>query len=91
MRNQKEKLGKTITCPWCGYKADAAAGVNHEDRPEPGDRALCFNCGEWSIFDDNMDYRKPTLAEFVEIGLDEDCRIARMAWVGIKGSTHSKP
>jgi hypothetical protein len=32
-------------CPWCGKPLDAAASVDPETRPHPGDLWVCTDCG----------------------------------------------
>lgn len=48
----------TTVCPHCGYLADAhtdvGSGPGDEPRmPELGDRAICFNCGGISEYDNH--------------------------------------
>jgi hypothetical protein len=46
---------------------------------------MCFYCGEWAVYDAALPaalaQRKPTEAEFIEIGEDPDCQKLRAAWV----------
>jgi len=74
-------------CPWCGAQHDAIStpeDMGNDVEVGPGDMGLCFDCGEWGVLGDDWRLRKPTEEEFSEIGLDEDCRITRMAWVAFK-------
>jgi hypothetical protein len=72
----------THTCPHCGVQHTGAGGPSGPVRgPEPGDFALCVDCGEWNVLGDDNQLRKPTEAELEEIGFDDDCRRARAAWV----------
>jgi hypothetical protein len=78
------------TCPWCGYKTDAASSLETTKSgfdlgarmPREGDVALCIgpSCGEWNVFTADLTLRKPTDAELLEIGNNIQCRAARMAW-----------
>jgi hypothetical protein len=68
-------------CPWCrAVNTRASNAVPGEAvAPTDGDASLCFYCGEWAIFDGDRQ-RKPTAAEFIEIGEDPDCQKLRAAW-----------
>ena len=37
-------------CPSCGYKFDAATGLNGADRPSEGAVSICLACGSLGIF-----------------------------------------
>jgi hypothetical protein len=69
-------------CPWCNALNDSATNVlpGEAIRPDDGAAALCLYCGEWSIFESSQ-LRKPTPDEFIELGTDKDCQIARAAWM----------
>jgi hypothetical protein len=70
------------TCPWCGHSHELATSIHGDAVPEPGDITLCMSCGEWSIFSDSAGtLRKPTDAEFSEIGTDKNMQAMRRAWV----------
>jgi hypothetical protein len=49
--------------------------------PSPGDLSLCFKCGEWTVFDQDLKHRKPMPDEYDEIAESEMCRQMRRAWV----------
>lgn len=71
---------KTV-CPHCGYRHDAAAAVDDDERgPEDGNLSLCFECGEWSVFEDG-NLRKPTDAEYLDFGTLPSIQKIRRAWV----------
>jgi hypothetical protein len=71
-------------CPWCkAVNTRATNAVPGETvQPVDGDVAMCFYCGEWSIYDMAARHRqrKPTEDEFIEIGEDPDCQKVRAAW-----------
>lgn len=69
-------------CVWCGTRHDRATNADASEAGQPvdGDVTICFACGEWLVFERSY-LRAPTPEEFIEIGLDEDCRRARRAWV----------
>ena len=69
------------TCPWCSQTHELATSIDGDAVPEAGDITLCVRCGEWSIFSDTPPVlRKPTDAEFLEIGTNEMMRRMRAAW-----------
>jgi len=74
-------------CPWCGAKNDRASNAVPGEvvTPSDGDVSMCFYCGEWAVYDAALPaalaQRKPTDAEFIEIGEDPDCQKLRAAWV----------
>lgn len=78
-------------CAWCGAQLDAAthtADPKKAIRPKRGDCAICIECGEWSKYERRggrgaLFLRKPTDDEMLEIGLNDDCRRARQAWVAV--------
>lgn len=70
-----------MVCPWCGDKHDLASEVSRRGKtPKPGAVALCVNCGEWAVFDENLALRKPTADELTIIGFDSRARMIREAW-----------
>lgn len=74
------------TCPWCNRRNDLTSQVEKagSDRPDaeahPGDLIMCVTCGKFALFDEDMELRRPTRAEVVEIGLDPKCRAMIAAW-----------
>lgn len=78
-------------CPWCKAKSDRATNATPGEvmTPEDGDVSLCFYCGEWAVYDTSLPaalaQRKPTEAEFIEIGEDPDCQKLRAAWAHLEG------
>ena len=82
----KLKIEPSVRAPaslcWrCGYMSDAASGVTGDRVPEEGDATLCVRCGEWSIFEEGLTQRKPTDAEFLEIGESKNARALRATWI----------
>jgi len=75
-------------CPWCNRLVTRTSNANQNETVAPvdGDATLCFYCGEWAIIDLSLPnwQRKPTEAEFIEIGEDPDCQKARAGWVHFK-------
>lgn len=65
----RQKLPDAL-CPFCGYRANAAAQVNCPDKkmlPRPGDLTLCLCCAEVSIFRDDLRPRKIMPEEMAEL------------------------
>ena len=75
-----EHVMQEAHCPWCGRLANRASNSDtHNTAPVDGDATICIGCGEWSIFEGDQ-LRTPTVDEFIEIGTDKDCQLARRAW-----------
>lgn len=62
-------------CPYCHEELDRSTGMspyNPEDKkPSPGDVSVCSECGEISIFDQDMNMVKPSDEERAELIQDE--------------------
>jgi DNA-directed RNA polymerase subunit RPC12/RpoP len=76
-RLQTGKDGKALpheACLNCGKSIDAATRTldMDDDRPSPGDVAICFYCGHLMVFADDMSVREPNEAEVVEMAGDPD-------------------
>lgn len=41
-------------CPSCGKLLDAATGVGNDSGPSPGDFSLCFYCGVFLRFNEDL-------------------------------------
>jgi DNA-directed RNA polymerase subunit RPC12/RpoP len=63
-----------VACLDCGKTIDAAARTvdKDDDRPSPGDVAICFYCGHLMVFADDMSVREPTEGEVIEMAGDPD-------------------
>jgi hypothetical protein len=74
---------KDTHCPYCNTELTAAAIVNAEDdpKPDPGDLTMCFMCGEWLVFTEDLDLRKPNDEEFITIAFEPQCRQLRGIWL----------
>lgn len=58
------------TCPTCGYLIDAHTATDEsEDKPQPNDISICFKCGAWNKF--NQDLKIVTLPTEERDMLDE--------------------
>lgn len=65
-------------CPHCGHRTDAATGIGTNDRPDPGDLAVCIRCGGVAIYT-VLGSRLPTVEELVEAFRDPRVRAAQRA------------
>jgi len=76
---------RKVTCWACGTELDMATGVLEAEgkKPKDNDVSFCIRCGEWGVFDTShvTGQRKPTEAEYDEIGTDPQCRKVRSAWM----------
>ena len=68
-------------CPHCGYKQDGHAGATPDATPSPGDASICWRCGKFSVYGDDMWLRVPTDEEFDTIRKSDEGVRARKAWI----------
>lgn len=66
-------------CPYCNHLLDGISQVNGENLPEPGDASICIQCGNVSVFDDDLSLRKPLPEEESAIQEDPTIREAQRA------------
>jgi hypothetical protein len=76
---------KIVTRCWnCGFENNRVISAfdNKRDRPQDGDLSLCYQCGEYAVFDktflDNV--RKPTPTEMQHIREDNELTEVRANW-----------
>lgn len=72
MEDMKIKTIKTKNdnCPYCGKEFDCATELNGEVKgPSSGDWSVCIACAKPLRFDDELNLRKITKSEVVEIPL----------------------
>ena len=83
MTEDIEKLGHWTgsTCPFCG-KPKHLAGTLRSDNPppSPNDAAICISCGNWAIFTERLELRRPSITELVELSENEDVQRATEIW-----------
>lgn len=65
-------INNPVTCPYCGYVADASRNMTGEEHePNDADVALCFGCGVPAMYvkgeDGLLTLRQPTEEEVEEI------------------------
>jgi hypothetical protein len=65
-------------CLRCGNLHQGALAVNGQDPPNPGDLALCLDCGAILVYLENG-FRWPTDEETAEALADPDLQRARAA------------
>jgi len=71
-------------CPFCKRLQDGAQEVTGASEPKVGDITLCFNCGEWSAFNEDLSRRPCDDEELDYIGTNLLCRMIRKKWVEFK-------
>lgn len=76
-------LGKELKCPLCGHPADGASGIDHNDKPDPGDLAVCISCASPLIYTDNFELRQMTKQDWDELHPD-NARQIRMAMFAVR-------
>lgn len=59
-------------CPRCGHPLEAASPVHNQEAPEPGDLAICIECGLPMVFTPQRTPRAMTDEEWR--ALDDDVR-----------------
>jgi hypothetical protein len=81
MMSEFTKLPRGRRCPNCGTRMDAAAFANNAQHVEPkgGDVSLCFHCGQFTIFNDDLNLRLPTPAESARLASDPEVQKAHSA------------
>ena len=67
-----------LACPHCGRTNEAHAGVDDDQRPEPGDVSICWACRQPSLYTETG-LRLPTAEEDAEIRSDPNVRQALAA------------
>jgi hypothetical protein len=73
-------------CSYCGKLHDRTSAVapkgkyRREPMPEEGDITLCFDCGEWSVYDSQGQLRKPTEQERIHLRNDIIASQVHEAW-----------
>lgn len=66
-------------CLFCGQKQDRMTAIDGNDPskgPAPGDYGICWNCGNLSVLDQELDRRKPTKEELEKAHSDRDITVA---------------
>jgi hypothetical protein len=75
-------MSAAIACPYCSRVNDLHGYTKGVADPSAGDVAICWRCGEISVFTDGplgLAQRKPTSAELEEILADQQIRRALAA------------
>lgn len=58
-------------CPTCKHQLDGFGGVNHEEKPTPGDYTVCISCCEMLVFSKAMTLRKPSVLEIDDMDQEQ--------------------
>ena len=65
---------KRAPCPFCGRAVNRTASFFNDTRPSPGDVSICAYCVQISLFDGNLNLRRPTPEEFTALLEDDQMR-----------------
>lgn len=77
-------------CSYCGYVQDETTPSDSAPRgPRSGDISICFNCGELSVFMDNMLQREITQDELV-MALEDKVIQALVSSIKKRGLLHPR-
>src|SRR5262252_2217928 len=57
-------------CVDCGMPNDGAAAASGDAKPRPDDFSICFYCGHYAVFDQDLRLREPTQAEIEKMVFD---------------------
>lgn len=76
--------GIHTVCPYCDFRGEGAVPRNPGDRPSPGSILVCGECGEYSVFDQDLSLRKPTSSEIFQFMMEDDFRDLARAQVMVK-------
>lgn len=74
---------KTL-CPHCGALHECASNIEGDELPSADDVTLCFQCGEWCVFDSELKLVKPGDDLLIGIGSNPECYMIRASWLAFK-------
>jgi hypothetical protein len=69
-------LNNDAVCPGCGNKMDGASGIDHNDKPDPGDIGVCIKCGLIVVYTEDLKLRIATPFDLAECHPDTKKQIA---------------
>ena len=64
-------------CPHCGYVMDRTTGLMGPEAPKPGDYSICFQCYDWSTYQDDLSLRTITAEEIADMPEDVHSTLVR--------------
>lgn len=69
-------------CPFCGRHNPLQSAIDsaYAEPPHEGDVGICFSCGGIALFDVELQLRKPTDRERMELSYDPEVQIAVQSW-----------
>jgi hypothetical protein len=73
-----------MTCPYCADVHDAATGVGQDESATPSEGAvsICIRCGKASFFTKDLQLRKPTAEEAIDLATNETVIQAQLLIAG---------
>jgi len=66
-------------CAYCGQLNDAASGVEHNAKPQPGDAMVCLGCSGLNVYAEGGKLRRPTPEEVKRASKDLKLQMVRLA------------
>ncbi|MBW4033007.1 MAG: hypothetical protein HIU88_10125 [Acidobacteria bacterium] len=81
----KERLGKLMPCPTCGYRTDTNSAVGPMPlQSKAGDASICLRCGQLLLLELDMvglRFRLPTVLELVDLRANPTIEQLLESWV----------
>lgn len=75
----------TQRCWRCDYEMQAATSAVGDDKPREGDVSMCLACGAVAVFTKDLQLRKPTPSEEVEVAKHPVLTAAQIYRAGVVG------
>lgn len=69
------RLEKHALCPYCDYHIEVHTGLTTDQKPSPGDAALCIRCAEFAVFGNGLELEKPSPEALAEILSDPEAAL----------------
>lgn len=70
-------------CVECRQMADHVNLADEVKAPAPGDRTLCLQCGSLNVLDERLQFRAPTVDEFLDVAKDPGAQRLRRAILAV--------
>ena len=72
-------MRKSTFCPVCNAEIDAHTCVTEEATPVEGDVSVCFKCGGWAKYNENLDLAPFTKKDEEEYGPDIIAQLTKVS------------
>lgn len=85
MHEQEFTVPRPAMCPNCGLAGDKHTGGPDERPPQPNDITMCFGCGMFLMFNDDMSLRFMKFADFKPLPSVQkfDLLIMKLQWLDL--------